>query len=232
MVLGAVAAAAAIVVLGATPALAIGNSSIAGSTGNTYAIQSNQSKNLVVGAVDDQLYHLGTGLTGINHLPFALHLYGSTYKNIFVSSNGNIQFGGNSSIMSAAFSNNCLPSSSFTAPTAMAFWDDLFFDSNDLGHFFREGIYVTSGGTAPHRKFTVSWQGHRLADSGAFVLAQARFFEGSNNYNVTYGASGGFDATIGVQSAAGGTQHFTQFSCNPGFNNISSGERLSFIYSP
>jgi hypothetical protein len=229
----AVAIAAATVVLTATPAFAIGFYSIGATTGSTYQLQSNQNQNLIAGrSTDDELFQMSVDLSGRAHLPFQPKLYGFPFKSFFISSNGNIQFGGNPSTMTAAFTNDCLPSATFSRPALMPFWDDLFFDSNDLAHFFREGIYVKKGGTAPHRFVMISWQGHEFSDAGAFVLVQVRFNEGSSNPVVTYGANGGASATIGVQRAGGAAaDSFTQFSCNPGSNNIVSGERLHFVYN-
>jgi len=221
------ALAVSIVVIAATPALAVGSYTFTTNSGASFQLLS--ANNLVNGVVDDQTFRLGRVLTGINHLPFKLHVFGNSYKNVWVSSNGNVQFGGTSA--TAAFTNDCLPSSTFSRDVVMPFWDDLFFDSNDLSEPFREGIFLRTTRAAPNRRFIISWQGHRFSDAGAHVLAQVIFREDSNNPRFVYGQSGGGSATIGVQSQD--LSSFRQVTCNSGTSNaVVQGERIDFLYSP
>lgn len=230
--------AVAIVVLTATQAGAVttGTYAIAKTTGASFTFLT--SGNLVPpnSQADDVLYYLSTTGSGINRLPFALHLYNQSYTNIAVSTNGNVQPGVISPGGSATFSNDCLPTGQVGKPLVAPFWDDLFFDSGDTSHGFMEGVFVRTSGTAPNRKFMVSWQGHFFSASSALVEAQVIFTEGSQTVRYIYGLngtstnpqSGGSSATIGIQSKQ--QLSFTQWSCNQA-NAVGSGVKLTLTHS-
>jgi hypothetical protein len=231
--------AAAVVVLTATQASAatVGHYNFAASGGASFSFLT--SNNLVSGQDDDQLFYLSTTGSGIHRLPFPLHLYNQNYLNIAISSNGNIQPGvPNGGGVSGFFdyTNSCLPDSHHGKPLVAVFWDDLFFDSNDTSHGFMEGVFVRTSGTAPHRKFLISWQGHFFSASSSLVLAQVLFTEGSQNVQFVYGLngsttnpqSGGSSATIGIQSKQ--QLSFTQWSCNQA-NAVFSGLKLTAVHS-
>ena len=186
---------------------------------------------------DDILYYLSTTGSGIHRLPFALHLYNQSYTNIAVSTNGNVQPGVTSPGGNSTFSNDCLPTAQFGRPAVLPFWDDLFFDSGDTSHGFMEGVFVRTSGSAPHRKFLVSWQGHFFSASSDLVLAQVVFTEGSQTVRYIYGLgssnnthpnSGGASATIGIQSKQ--QLSATQWSCNTP-NAVFSGLKLTGVHS-
>jgi hypothetical protein len=218
----------AIVVGLSTPASAApGHYSISATGGATFSLLT--SHNLVNGTVDDQLFYLSTTKTGLHHLPFPIKAWGGSFKRIAISSNGNVQLGVASGGGTAAFSNDCLPSTTFTKPMIAPFWDDLFFDSNDTSHGFTEGVFLKTKGSAPHRKFTISWQGHQFNDSGALVQAQVIFKQRSQTITMIYGLNGGAQATIGTQSAQGNNS--AQWSCNSGGNAVTSGQKLTFLHS-
>ena len=221
-------AVALLLVFTAEPASAVspGFYTIASTTGATFSQLA--SGNLVSGTADDVIYHLSTTGTGVHRLPFALHLYNQTYVNLAVSTNGNVQPG--TTVGNAAFSNNCLPTATFGQPAVMPFWDDLFFDSNDTSHGFMEGVFLRTSGSAPHRKFTVSWQGHRFNDSGTLVEAQVIFSEGSQTVTYVYGLNGGGSATVGIQSKQ--QLSATQWTCNSNSSTaVTSGMRLTLLHS-
>jgi hypothetical protein len=109
------------------------------------------------------------------------------------------------------------------------YWDDLFFESDDMSHGFTEGVFLKTKGSAPHRKFTVSWQGHEFGAGGALVQAQVVFTQRSQTFKMIYGLNGGGSATIGTQSAQG--NNTAQWSCNSGGNAIVSGQKLTFVHS-
>src|SRR6266480_56045 len=165
---------------------------------------------------------------GAFKLPFKLNVYGNPYSHVRVSSNGNMQFGiGNGG--STAFSNDPLPSADFAGPTLMPFWDDLYMVPSDTSHFFREGIYTQTSGTAPHRTFIISRQGHAFNNESYLVLAEAIFTEGSSTIRFRYGTDdcqGTFlpSETIGAQ--ASGT--WTQIVFNPPCSGlVSSGTQFT-----
>ena len=209
-----VGVAAAVVVLTAGTAAATGPGAYfqTTSTGATFSVL--KTNNLVKGLVDDQVFGLSTTGTGLQRLPFPLHLYNQTYQNVVVSSNGNVQLGVTPAQGTTAFVNECLPTTTFGHPAVLPYWDDLFFDSADTTHGFPDGIFLRTAGTAPHRTFTVSWQGLENHDNAAEVLAQVIFKEGSQNVSYVYGTFGGASATIGIQSKQQLSR--TQFTCNPG----------------
>ncbi len=219
-------AVALLMVVTAGPASAAGPGfyTIASTNGATFSQLA--SGNLVSGTADDVLYHLSTTGAGLNRLPFALHLYNQTYVNLAVSTNGNVQPG--TTAGNSAYSNNCLPSATFAQPVVMPFWDDLYFDSNDTSHGFTEGVFVKTSGTAPHRKFLVSWQGHRFDDAGTLVMAQVIFQEGVQTVVFVYGRNGGDSATIGIQSKQ--QLSSTQYTCNSNAPAVAAGQKLNLLH--
>jgi hypothetical protein len=225
---GLVGVAVAVLVLftaGPASAVSPGSYTIASTTGAAFTQLS--SGNLVSGIADDVLYPLSTTGTGLHRLPFALHLYNQSYTNAVVSSNGNIQPGVTSG--NSTFSNDCLPTSAFLGrPSVLPFWDDLYFDSNDTSHGFTEGVFVRTSGSAPHRKFLVSWQGHLFGDTGSLVMAQVTFTEGSQNLTYVYGRNGGGSATVGIQSKQ--QLSWTQRTCNAGGTPLVSGQKLTLTH--
>jgi len=206
----------ALVAVPAAAANVPGYYTITTQSGKTFGLLSGSNHNLISSATDDVLIPLSTSSTGAAHLPFRLPAYGSTYAHVQVSSNGNLTFGSTGG--STAFTNQPLPTTDFTAPTMMPFWDDLYFDPTDTSHFFQEGIFTKTRGTSPHRVFTISWQGHAFNNEAYVVLAQVIFHQGSQNVQYRYGASdnqGSFapSETIGIQ--LGGSTHFRQIAYNP-----------------
>jgi hypothetical protein len=225
-------AVAVLMIFTAGPASAItpppGNYTISANGGATFAQLA--TGNLVSGTADDVLFFMSTTASGLRRLPFPLKLYNQSYTNAAISTNGNIQ-PGISSGGSTVFSNDCLLTNAFLGrPSVLPFWDDLFFDSNDTAHGFMEGVFVRTSGSAPHRKFTVSWQGHLFSDAGAIVMAQVIFTENSQTVAYVYGRSGGGSATVGIQSKQQGSS--TQWTCNSGSSTaVTSGMRLTFLHS-
>lgn len=228
---GPLAALAAILGLMALPgsaAAAPGNYTINAGNGATFSLLT--THNLVSGTADDQLFYLSTTAPALQGLPFPIKAYNHTYRKVAVSTNGNIQLGVASGGGTAAFSNNCLPTTTFPTATIMPYWDDLFFDSNDTSHGFVEGVFRQKMGQAPHRTFTVSWQGHEFSDAGRLVFAQVIFTEGSQKITFVYGRDGGASATVGVQAPQ--QQTSAQWTCNSGSTTaVTSGRRLVFVHS-
>lgn len=237
-VVTAFTAAVAAVILTATQASAVtpGHYNFTRSSGSFTFLTGG---NLVSGQVDDTLFYLSTTGSGLHRLPFALHLYNQSYTNIAISANGDIQPGVTTGGGVSGFNdytNACpLPASAFGRPLLAVFWDDLFFDSNDTSHGFTEGVFVRTSGTAPHRKFLVSWQGHHINDASGTVLAQALFQEGSQTVTYSYlignasnSNSTGASATIGIQSKQ--QISFTNVACNTA-NEIFSGLKVTLVHS-
>jgi hypothetical protein len=177
------------------------------------------------------LVYLSTTGTGLHRLPFPLFLYNQKYSNIAISSNGNIQPGVQSpngfSSPNGPFSCN-FPVENGT-PLVLAFWGPLYYDTSATGHGV-EGVFVRTSGTAPHRTFTVSWQGQDLDADGGPILVQAVFTEGVQTVVFRYGstvASRDF-LTIGLQSKQKLT--WTSYAaCSD--TNAAPGTRLTFTHT-
>jgi len=180
---------------------------------------------------DDEVFYLSTSGSGANRLPFALRLYNGVFRNVAVSSNGNIQLGVTETDGgSDEWDSDCLYSATIIGPAVFPLWDDLRFDLTDTTRGYPEGIFVKTLGSAPHRTFIVSWQGFLFDAPTVDVKAQAVFREGSPNVTFVYGADGGNLETIGVQSSSPPTR-FKQWSCDSGSNMaVRRGGQLTFVH--
>jgi hypothetical protein len=197
------------------------------------AFQLLTTRNLLLGTTDDQLFRVGTFLSGVNHMPFPVRIYGTKFTSMTISSNGNIQLGVCCSGGTAAFTNTSLPTSTFGKAALAVFWDDLFFAPDDPSHFFKEGIFTKTSGVAPHRKYLISWQGHSFSSESYFALAQVLFTEGSQTIRFRYGASdlqGAFNPseTIGVQGPGGSAAPATLVAFNPSPPAVVAGRQYTF----
>jgi hypothetical protein len=198
-------------------AMAVTNYQISERTGTFLTLSTNS---LFPGQTDDAVVKLSTSLGGARHMPFAVRFYGTTRSSMWVSTNGNVQFGTSAS---AAFANDCLPSSVIPGKLVAVFWDDLFVDTSVAGR----GVFTKTQGVAPNRRFTISWQVVRFTTTDT-VLAQLTFFESSNTIKMVYGKSEGASATVGVQLSS--STLWRQFACNTGTNNtLFNGLRVDFI---
>jgi hypothetical protein len=151
--------------------------------------------------------------------PFPVVLYGVSHSSMWVSTNGNVQFGRTGQ---TNFSNTCLPSSTLSARGAIApFWDDLIFGPQGSG----DGVYTKTYNTSPNRQFVISWRG---AEFGTHfpVRAEVIFYENSPTLTFQYNQGDSYSTTIGLQKSASGA--FTQWSCDSS-TAVSAGERLDFI---
>lgn len=130
--------------------------------------------------------------TSIN-FPFPVTIYGATFTSGFAGSNGQIEFGQNTSGF-----NFTLPTSSFG--TLLCIFQK---DQNTApGPTF--GIFTTTTGTAPNRTFIVEWRNQPFG-GGSTLNYEVKFFENSNNFEFLYTTStSGITGCIGVQSQAGG----------------------------
>jgi hypothetical protein len=137
-------------------------------------------------------------------LPFAYSLYGGSFTNANVSSNGTFQFGSNN----ATYINGCLPDATFNT-TVFPFWDDLYTADTAAG----EGIFTSVSGSAPNRIFNVEWRAVYCCTGGTPINDfEIRLYEGQNRFDVIYGPmSDRASATSGVQQD--GT-FFTEYFCN------------------
>jgi hypothetical protein len=155
-------------------------------------------------------------------LPFPFTFYGTAYSSVIPCSNGHLEF---ASPAATAFGNACLPTTTFTPPTMMPFWDDL---RTDLAG---SGIFSSITGVAPNRIFNMEWRA-TFYTGGESVDFEVRLYEGSTRFDFVYGsmsAAGGSGATMGCQQAGPAGSRNTQFACNTSVNNApAAGTVLSF----
>src|SRR5438552_3489077 len=135
-------------------------------------------------------------------MPFSVVIGGTSYSLITISTNGWIEFGGNTQGTSDP-ANASLPTSKHTNPFLAAYWDDL----DTFGDNIRYGVV----GTSPDRTYVIDFQEDvdpaNEGGSADDIRFQVEIHESSNVINVRYGGSGhianGQAATIGFQGAGG-----------------------------
>jgi hypothetical protein len=185
--------------------------------------------NLVHGTVDDAVFGLSTSGRGLLRLPFPLHAWNQTYKNVVVSTNGTVQLGLTADQGSPVFENDCLPSPGFGNPAVLPYWDDLIFFPRTTVAGAPDGVFVRTAGMAPHRTFLVSWQGQENLPTTPSVLAQVLFREGSQTITFRYGTTGGGAATTGIQSQQ--QLQARQLSCNSGTDAVGAGTQVTLVHT-
>jgi len=175
----------------------------------------------VVPGVDDSGNHIDDGQNQVT-LPFAYSFYGTSYNDLWVSSNGNIQFGTPTGTFPAAYTNDCLPSAAqIGSPMIAPHWDD---QMTNLG-----GIFTTTTGVAPNRVFHVEFRTGYYPDTTVVLNYEVRLYEGQTKFDIVYGTvpQGGTGATVGVQASSAGP--FQQFECNTG--GLTGGMMLTYTFA-
>jgi hypothetical protein len=139
-------------------------------------------------------------------LPFTYTLYGQSYNTAMVSSNGTLQFTGNS----PASQNTCLPSTALS-DTIMAYWTDLTTEAS--GSCIQCGVFTSTTGTAPNRVFTVEWRANTVTTPPTYTNFEVRLYEGQNTFDLLYGDMNAQYAnyTTGVQRGNGSM--YRQYAC-------------------
>ncbi len=154
---------------------------------------------ILVGA-DDGYAQLTAGNLG----GFQFDFYGTTYKNLYVSSNGLITFGsGNSS-----FANSDLTASPSQAAIAVL-WDDLYVSGGT-----NSAVYWQVLGKGTTQRLVIQWNEVSFLGSGTGTITfQAVLSEQDNSIRFNYldldassSGSGGASASVGVKDA--GAQGF------------------------
>jgi hypothetical protein len=159
-------------------------------------------------------------------LPFGFNFYGATYNDVWISSNGNLQFG---AAPNAAYTNDNPPSANAPNNAIYPCWDDLYFGNG--------GIYYQTDGVSPNRTFTVAWIDRlQFGGGGGNETFECILHETSNNIEFRYGTMpadpgggggpGGGDYTIGVENADG-TAASTILGSDIGTGNTA--RTLSFV---
>ncbi len=132
--------------------------------------------------------------------PFPVRLYGVDYTSAMVSSNGNVQFAGDST----QYQDECLPTTNMDT-TVFVLWDDLVLTEPD------DGVFTSTTGDAPTRVFNIEWRAHYYGQGGSANF-EVRFFENSRNFELVYGTYTGQTYTIGVQKGRGELDRYIR--CN------------------
>jgi hypothetical protein len=152
---------------------------------------------------------LGDEGQGEVNMPFSVPFYGATTSRLMVSPNGVVRLDGGSIL--SAYTNTGLPAASDPNGVVAVFWDDL---NQGAGGAIRVG----TEGSAPNRRFVVSWEGvPHYSVAGSTVSAQLVVEEATGDFVMNYadvvlGNSSydfGRSATVGVEDPTGtmGAQH-------------------------
>jgi hypothetical protein len=145
------------------------------------------------------------------NLPFNVTIEGASYNVLAISSNGWIEFGGNTQGTSDP-ANACLPTNKHTNPLLAAYWDDL----DPFGSEVRYGVV----GSSPNRVFIADYEVDLVSGSeGSDDLRfQVQIHERSSLINVRYrdkeSGANGQQATIGFQGAGGASSKAYPLTCN------------------
>ncbi|MEU4771848.1 S8 family serine peptidase [Micromonospora sp. NPDC023644] len=131
-------------------------------------------------------------------LPFRVPLYGKSYRQAWVSTNGVLGF----DVASTSRLNTALPNATNPDLALFPFWDDLYVEADS-------GVYTAVTGAKPHRTFVVEWRNVSIfADRSMRLTFSAAIGEdGSITYRYAdvdgTGAETGTGATIGLENADG-----------------------------
>ncbi|MFL5734680.1 MAG: hypothetical protein ACJ78Q_16080, partial [Chloroflexia bacterium] len=187
-------------------------------TCDTYTYSTSTGATLVQGTTD--IGNHCDDCTTTVYIPFSFQLYGVTFNNVNVGSNGNLQFGSNN----AGFTNTCLPDLSLSY-ALLPHWDDLETTTGlpgCSGYIGGCGIFTSVSGAAPNRIFNIEWRAVYHSNTTAAADFEVRLYEGRPSqfdfiYNIV--SLNGASATVGVQQDTGSLH--TLFSCNT--NSLSGG---------
>ena len=186
-----------------------GNYTVQGCPPNQYSITN--GTDAIVAGITDTGNHCDDCDTLIS-LPFPFMLYGTTYSNVNVNSNGRLDF------MCAnepnGFNNNsCLPVSPNQCSydyTIFALWHDLRTDLGLSGCSTWTngcGIFTSISGTAPNRIFNIEWHAVRYFSNVYTADFEVRLYENDpgQRFDIIYGASTGITGSdaAGVQGRRG-----------------------------
>lgn len=162
-----------------------------------------------IDATNDTFLYEDDG-TVVVDLPFPFTFYGSSYQQVALSSNGNMQF----TTENSTFSNECLNQGPVEGMGELIapYWDDL--DLTLIG-FLETGVI----GEAGSRIFVVEWDDiPGYGNPADRVSFEVQLFEGSNDIVFLYQDvtrttdNNGRSATIGLQSESRGNT--LQFGCD------------------
>ncbi|MER5728186.1 S8 family serine peptidase [Streptomyces sp. NPDC002138] len=168
---------------------------------DTYGYACTAANGRPFAAGDHQLALTGDNTTERVDLPFALPLYGKTYGQVWIGTNGTVSFGGNNT----GDINGDIPSAGTPNAALYPFWDDLVVGAAGTG----SGVFTGVTGAAPHRAYVIEWRdvAHWSAQGEKFSFSAAIGEDGQVTYSYKNtggaGIKGGSSATIGVENATG-----------------------------
>ncbi|CAF3700582.1 unnamed protein product [Rotaria sp. Silwood1] len=142
-------------------------------------------------SVDDVVYTLS--------VPFNISMYGFSTTTPTVTTNGVVCL----SSCSNAYTNGNLPTSSFSGPTALGYWDDLMIYASTS-----QSVYYGTTGTAPNRSLVFEFYESHYGQSTQYYHFQIVFYENIPDvvdFLYFQISDGGSSATIGVQSSGSGS---------------------------
>jgi hypothetical protein len=144
-------------------------------------------------------------------LPFPFRLYGQSYTQVGVSTNGNLQF----TTLDDAAEHTCNTAGIFQN-TILAYWNDLDTRQETCGPDC--GMYTSTTGSAPSRIFNIEWRACvKNLDNGECegdAKFEARLYEGQDKFELIYDqvSDQGSNAATGVRGSS--TNMFTFYSCS------------------
>jgi hypothetical protein len=191
----------------------------------SYIMTDGNGASIIPGATDIGL-HADDGVLAIIP-PFNISFYGVPYDTVYVSSNGNLQFG-TSGTFPEAYRPECLPNpTQVTSPTIFAYWVDQGTTYPASG----QGVFTATTGLSPNRQFVIEWRTQDCCSDGAPIYNYELVFNENapGHFDIIYGALQDYSsAVIGVQNGTGGL--FNQYSCFAPFSG--NGFVLHFDCSP
>jgi hypothetical protein len=156
-------------------------------------------------------------------LPFPVQVYGITYTQAYVASNGVIHFG---TYTGAPFTNSCtLPVATYAGgPTIFPHWDDLM---TTLG-----GIFTSVSGAPGSQRFNLTWSFGYYPSTTVVGDFTVSFYEGQSFFDVFYTnvPNSGGSATCATQANGAAGSSVTTFSCNTA--STPSGTFVRYSFSP
>ncbi|MDB5033535.1 MAG: Fibronectin type protein [Chlorobi bacterium] len=142
----------------------------------------------MTGAVTAIGTNFDDGVVGPLNIGFSFVFCGTTYSQFSVSSNGYMGLGGTNA---NSYLSGCFNSSSVGVPYIAPFWRDEYTANGGV-------TYIVTG-TAPNRILTVQWSVNACCSGGVpGSQYQARLYEGSNKFDMWYGAGNVSCGTIGA----------------------------------
>ncbi|MDQ5824011.1 MAG: S-layer homology domain-containing protein [Chloroflexota bacterium] len=193
--------------------------------GSCYQVQVTETEGTIIPATEDTGAYCDDCSPLIN-FPFPVRIYDRTFSQGYATSNGAIAF----DMVSLAYGDDCIPNRNETY-TLHAFTTDLCTNQCTEDNTACEGcgIFTSTIGEAPNRKFIVEWRAEYFGFA-EYVNFEVVFTEGSDTVSVIYGvdesgADGGF-ANAGVQK-----DQTTYYSYSCGDSTLTEGLQVNYTFS-